>query len=60
MIASKLQDMEGPHYNVKDKLIELRKQEQVAFAQFTTSKNHLFKIKREIQKLEQLLKPNLS
>lgn len=60
VIASKPLAMKGPLYNIKDKLIELRKLEQIALAEFTESKNRLLAIKKEIQKLENLLKPNLS
>jgi hypothetical protein len=45
---------------IKDEIIKLRKLEQLALAEFTESKNRLLTIKKEIQKLVNLLKPNLS
>jgi hypothetical protein len=53
----KLHDMEGPLY-IKDKLIELRQLEQAATYQFNESKTQLLKIKKEIIRLEKLLKAN--
>lgn len=43
--------------DIRDRLIELRQLEEAAKVEFDRAKNALLKIKREIRRLENLLKP---
>jgi len=43
--------------DIRDRLIELRQLEEAAKIEFDRAKNQLLKIKREIRRLQNILKP---
>ena len=46
--------------DLRDRLIELRQLEEAAKVEFDRAKNVLLKIKREIRRIENLLRPRIN